>query len=133
MRRRKAGRDAPAKAAQAAAIRVPFACRRRDETLTAEIVGRRAQIVAARSQFIPAFRRRIAVALDAFGHRGPFLPPAFVIADMRLQLLSDLVDLAQRRRALRRHLNAEHHALRPHVVAREILKPVAHAVLSSIR
>jgi hypothetical protein len=45
---------------------------------------------------------------------------------MRFQLLPDLIDLAQRRRAPRLHFDPEHYALRPHVIAGEILEPMTH-------
>src|SRR6185503_11558723 len=121
--------DAFAKAAQATAVGVPLPLRRRNEALPAEVVDRRPQVVAARGEPVAVPLRRIPESLDAPRHGGPLRPPFLVVADVILQPLADLVDLAQGGRAPRLHLDAEHHALRPHVVAAKILEPMAHGPL----
>src|SRR5262249_154193 len=73
-----------------------------------------------------AFRRRlVARMLPPLGDGAPLFPPGFGLLDALVQALHDPVDLAQRHRAIGGHALGDERRVRPDVLLRKAMDPVA--------
>ena len=121
--------DAAPEAAQAALVQPGFLRTGPDKTLPYEIIGGRTQIMRRRGEMMVFGGGVIAHPFDALGFSFPFDAPRFVVADLVLEALADAIDFADGTAAPARHLDRNHHALRPHEILGKILKPVTLSVL----
>jgi len=113
------------RAPQALAVDRKLPLARGHHALARVVVGPGAQVVVSRGRVAPLRRRGIGRFLHLFGHGAPLFLPGVRLAGPLVQALDDFVDFAQRDRAPRRHSLRDRRGVRPLVVLRKAVDPVA--------